>query len=451
MIRLSATLPSNAATGKVGAPPFTFAGLFSSGQEGYMYDINDLSTLKSDRAGTTAAAAGGPVGRILDASGNNNTMRAASDAKRATLYRRPKSTALRNRVSNALGSEDFTGISVNGLTYSTLNVSSPLSNESATVHTFTNASDGNSLYAAINRGSIGSTTNTTYSFYAKINSTGANPAKAVYFFTQSGSVSTLFNLDTGTVSSESNVVSSSITAVSGYSGWFRCVFTVPENAQNYFTLLTDGTTTFTNNVSAGNVLLLQGVQIENGNTATAYQQKFSSSNDSNYTEHGIDTIHYLRMHTDAFSTIAAVPHGDGINIFGRVLLDDSDGTVLTLGDAHMLHYRITYDASSNNTRASIAADTASGNLGTSLGTFAHLYDKAALTNKLRLNGTEVDSNNTSYTITIPDNQTVHLGGDHNSGDNKAMDCHFIMAVVGTLDSATINSIETKLIQKSGTL
>ncbi len=89
MIRLSATLPSNAATGKVGAAPFTIDGLFAGGVKGYFYDINDTDTLKSDTAGTTAAVISGPVGKIIDKSPNGNDQVAYSNTKRATLSRRP--------------------------------------------------------------------------------------------------------------------------------------------------------------------------------------------------------------------------------------------------------------------------------------------------------------------------------------------------------------------------
>lgn len=42
--------------------------LFTSGQQGYAYDLNDLSTLYLDSAGTTAASVNGAVGLVLDKS-----------------------------------------------------------------------------------------------------------------------------------------------------------------------------------------------------------------------------------------------------------------------------------------------------------------------------------------------------------------------------------------------
>ena len=118
MIRLSATLPSNAATGKVGAAPFTIDGLFAGGVKGYFYDINDTDTLKSDTSGTTAAVVGGPVGKIMDKSPNGNDQVANSDQRRSTLARRPISTVRRNKFASSGGSEDWTSNTSNNVTYS---------------------------------------------------------------------------------------------------------------------------------------------------------------------------------------------------------------------------------------------------------------------------------------------------------------------------------------------
>jgi hypothetical protein len=49
------------------------------------HEINDLSTLKSDLLGTTAAVENGPVGKILDKSGNGIHLTAVADSTRGTL------------------------------------------------------------------------------------------------------------------------------------------------------------------------------------------------------------------------------------------------------------------------------------------------------------------------------------------------------------------------------
>jgi hypothetical protein len=60
-------------------------GLFSAGQVGAWYDVQDLSTLFQDSAGTTAAEVDGPVGRMLDKSGNGNHMLQNTADSRPTL------------------------------------------------------------------------------------------------------------------------------------------------------------------------------------------------------------------------------------------------------------------------------------------------------------------------------------------------------------------------------
>jgi hypothetical protein len=63
---------------------FTPVSLFT-GQAGALYDTSDMSTMFSDIAGTTPAVAGGPVGKILDKSGNGNHAVAPVNASRPIL------------------------------------------------------------------------------------------------------------------------------------------------------------------------------------------------------------------------------------------------------------------------------------------------------------------------------------------------------------------------------
>ena len=60
--------------------------LFAAGEQGFVYDISDFSTLFQDAAGTTpVTAVGQPVGRINDKSGRGNHAYQTTAASRPTL------------------------------------------------------------------------------------------------------------------------------------------------------------------------------------------------------------------------------------------------------------------------------------------------------------------------------------------------------------------------------
>ena len=105
--------------GDVPAGAFNPASLFASNENGYFYNINDLSTVYEDTAGTTLqATAGGRVGKILDKSGNNKHAVAISDIARGYLYEYPESGVLSfleygNEVfTTATGWQNYTNGSV---------------------------------------------------------------------------------------------------------------------------------------------------------------------------------------------------------------------------------------------------------------------------------------------------------------------------------------------------
>lgn len=82
MIGIGATLFKVART--VGSRGFSPAALFASGEEGAWYDPSDLSTL-FEEDGTTPASVNGPVGKILDKSGNGNHLVQTTETKCPTL------------------------------------------------------------------------------------------------------------------------------------------------------------------------------------------------------------------------------------------------------------------------------------------------------------------------------------------------------------------------------
>jgi hypothetical protein len=81
MIGIGATLFKRAVMGSRGFSPST---LFASGEEGAWYDPSDLSTL-FEEDGTTLASVNGPVGKILDKSGNGNHLIQTTETKCPTL------------------------------------------------------------------------------------------------------------------------------------------------------------------------------------------------------------------------------------------------------------------------------------------------------------------------------------------------------------------------------
>lgn len=67
-------------------PPINPATLFAAGEKGAWYDPSDMATMFQDAAGTIAVtAAGQPVGKILDKSGNLNHLEMPTDIRRPVL------------------------------------------------------------------------------------------------------------------------------------------------------------------------------------------------------------------------------------------------------------------------------------------------------------------------------------------------------------------------------
>ena len=67
------------------ATPFDDTALFGVGDDGFIYDFSDKSTLYTDLAGTTAVTASGdPIGHIDDKSGNGNSRSAPFTSARPT-------------------------------------------------------------------------------------------------------------------------------------------------------------------------------------------------------------------------------------------------------------------------------------------------------------------------------------------------------------------------------
>lgn len=76
----------NRGGGAGGAGPFDPRSLYANGEQGYILDASDFSSMFQDAAGTVpVTATGQPVGRMLDVSGNGYIFTQTTDANRPTL------------------------------------------------------------------------------------------------------------------------------------------------------------------------------------------------------------------------------------------------------------------------------------------------------------------------------------------------------------------------------
>ena len=368
------------------------AALFSQSDSGCFYDLNDMSSLKSDIAGTTAASVDGPVGKILD-KGADQDMVALVDTDRGTLRRKAKDTALRNKMQHTETTGLFSS-SVN-LSHSVSSLSSPLSYQSRKVHVATATGGGDVVaYAAIG-GQVSSGTNQTISFYMKVTATGATPCEGIIFHNANGIGGVLFNFDTETVTGTNNdLVSGSMTAVANHTGWYRCVATVPAHGDPYFLIMTDGGSNFTGGVTTGNKFEVQGFQREGGSSATNYQVVYNYS----YEEHGIANANYLDLTLECYVTQDMQHTSQDLIMFSRIDPAGSDSTKRPIfsqnRDVSDDSYRLSYV--SNNFEFQVGTTSASSVQAAApdnISTVRAEYIPASDTAKLYIDGTLSASNN----------------------------------------------------------
>lgn len=286
--------------------------LFSASSAGCFYDLNDMATLKSDIAGTTAASVDGPVGKILD-KGTDRDMVALVDTDRGTLRRKAKDTPRRNQAHDTETTGLFSATSNISHTVSTL--TSPLSYQGRKVHDVVATGSGDVVaYAAIPVATL-TGTNQTVSCYIKVTPTGATECDGILFYNIQGVGGVLFNFDTETITSTTgDLVSASMTAVAGHTGWYKCVFTVPKHQDAYFLIMTDGSANFSGGVTAGNKFELQGFQRESGTSSTDYQAVYVSS----YEEHGKTNVNYLSLANECYVTQNMNHTSQNLIMFSRI-------------------------------------------------------------------------------------------------------------------------------------
>jgi hypothetical protein len=227
--------------------------LFGDGEQGMWYDLNDLSTLFTDSAGTTPATWGDPIGLLLD--------KHESDG--------------RGVVNRLIFSDQFSNAAWINNTRVTANTS-VAPDGTTTADTLTS----NGTLGSVGQ-SIASVSNSQYTFtiYAKytnnrwlqlqLSDLGVTDRARAWFDIQNGVVGTT------AVTGGGVVISTSMTNVGD--GWYRCQIAATNPITTLFSyaiLVTgDGVTTVAANLQTA---IIWGAQTQLGSTATAYQANGAS-------------------------------------------------------------------------------------------------------------------------------------------------------------------------------
>ena len=266
-----------------------------------------------------------------------------------------------------------------------------------------------------------------------------------------------FNLDSETVSTTGTVVSTSLTAVSGYSGWYKCSFTVTGHNAGYYVLMTDGSTTFTNTVAVGNKVKIQGLQIEQGNSSTNYQKV---NGELDVTEDGTATVHYLEVAADAYTASSVTHDNNKMTVVARAKSSNSSGygTVVDgLGGGSGQGYRVRYDGGNDeyNGLQTVGGSITSGAVDQLplVNTIAYEIDRSSNTQKIATRNTLTsDSSTTSVTASANfDNNNVLLFHRTTQNDMLIGEVHKVIGINDELSSEDLESLQTIFETQSGTV
>jgi hypothetical protein len=283
--------------------------LFRNGEEGAIIDASRAETVFADDAGTTPATYGGSVARVNDIGPNGRNAFQSSSSLRPLLGRAP----VAGRRNLFLRTEQLTDAywTKNTLTLSA--AAGPLPPGLAAASKIVPGSGEGGTNAG-NSGQVIRTESVptgayTFSLFAKADeftSFRARETAAVGSFL-------VVNLATGAISSvdASQFINATVTPAGD--GWYRISWTSPSNCNNLnrYNFRAGPTGDGTSGI------LIGGLQVEAGSTATPYQRVGASALD--VTEAGLAAPGYLRLDLTDDRLVHTFPSGfDGdLLIFGR--------------------------------------------------------------------------------------------------------------------------------------
>ena len=289
--------------------------LFSAGEQGIWLDPSDLTTMFTDRAGTTPVTTPGQtVGKRLDKSGRGNHAVAPTDAARPTYGIEPK-TGRRNLLEQT---EEFNNA------YWTKTSATIIPDSDGIADLLYPSTSG--TLRGIER-TIGGVSSTPYTTSIEAKAAGLN---FLYLYGAQGNVVAYFNLSTGVIGTVGSGLTATITDVG--SGYYRCSVTQTVTTRFVYAGGCDANGSTQATASGTNGILIRKAQLEASATATAYQRVGTAFD---VTEAGVPTVHYVQYDgtDDSFSTSSIdFSATDKMSVFAgvRKLSDAAQGVLAEL-------------------------------------------------------------------------------------------------------------------------
>lgn len=291
-------------SGGSGVP--TILNLFGSGENGFWYDISDISVLFKDTAGTSAVTTpSNLVKRINDKSGNGNDLVFSSAGGTYPRYTKHPESGLRNRLgdsntlvqvaSNDEGGRGWKGFVGNNSATTDSTASPETGADSFKI--FRVASEGGSFISWLANSVLTTDNNEnhTLSVYFKPTGNGTQPVTDLMFLL--GTLQVSFDVSAGTVTlagTTANHSSSSVTDAGN--GWYLLKTTVSNMGNNniaFFGL--DSSGSYTSFTGESSEFLLSAPQLEVGSSRTTFQ---TTTNNFNVTQPNEDSVFCLTFEGD---------------------------------------------------------------------------------------------------------------------------------------------------------
>lgn len=292
-----------------GALAFSLASLFSSGAQGLWTDLQGTPQLYTDTAGTTVAALGDSVARVNDRSGRGNHLTQSTAGNRPVYARHPK-TGIRNLLTYT---EDFT------------NAAWSKNASTATAANRVRADGTNNCF--LNQ-AVAATAN-IHTFTVSMLAVSGQTRSGIGIY-QGGFVASSITVVSGPGTTASN---DGLHAVSNLSSTVPTVVKITTSgalsAALAYVYVYPGRDQFGGSQISGDTVEYGNLQLETGNTATAYQ-KVTGWFD--VTEAGVPSVPYLYFNgTSTSMSTSAIDFsaGDKMTVFAAVrkLSDAARGMV----------------------------------------------------------------------------------------------------------------------------